>query len=73
MNQYVIIFLVGNAITMLSVGVAAYVKIMAQLKEFEIRIMHVEQRDTQVMKKLEEIDENITKVRIELNNKQNRV
>lgn len=68
----IIIFLVGEAIMLIGIGVAAYTRIMAQMREFEIRIGHVEKQDDAIIKKLDEIQNGLTTIHIELNNKKNR-
>jgi len=68
----ILLFIAAQAIATISIGVSIYTKIMAQLREFEVRISYIERKEGMILEKLEEIAENVTKIRIEVNNKQNR-
>lgn len=73
MTSEVLIFLATQALGFAGIVVAVYVKIMSRLSEFEIRLRQVEKQDDAIMNKLEEIAENLTDIKIDLNNKQNRL
>lgn len=73
MTSDVLIFLATQALGFAGIVVAVYVKIMSRLSEFEIRLRQVEKQDDAIMNKLDEIAENITDIKIDLNNKQNRL
>ena len=71
MQYNIITFIIGQAITLLGIGIGAYLKIMTRLKEFEIRIAHVEKQDESIIKKLDRIDESLTEIKVKLEGKQN--
>lgn len=72
MKTDVLIFLATQAVGFAGILIAIYSKITSQLKEFEVRINHVEKQDDAILQKLNEINETVTNIRIELNNKQNK-
>ncbi len=72
MEQQLIILLIGQAIGLLGIMIGAYLKIMTRLKEFEIRIGHMEKQDDTILKKLDDIADKINAIKIDMNNKKNR-
>ena len=72
MDKDIMVFIVGQAIGLLGIGIGAYLKIMTRLKEFEIRIDHVEKQDDAILKKLDEIQQSISDLRVDVSNKKNR-
>ena len=72
MVSSLIVFLVGQALTILIGLISIYVKVSLKLKELEVRVAMVEKQDDIIAKKLDNILETINKLAIELQNKQNR-
>lgn len=72
MVSSLIVFLVGQALTILVGLISIYVKVSLKLKELEVRVSMVEKQDDIIAKKLDNILENLSKLAIELQNKQNR-
>ena len=67
-----VIFLVGQAITILLGLIGIYVKVSLKLKELEIRVNVVEKQDDLISKKLDTIANQINNLSIQLQNKQDR-
>ena len=72
MTISLIVFLVGQALTIIIGLISIYVKVSLKLKELEVRVSMVEKQDDIIAKKLDNILETINKLAIELQNKQNR-
>ena len=72
MTASLIIFLIGQALTIIIGLISIYVKVSLKLKELEVRVSMVEKQDDIIAKKLDNILEHLTKLAIELQNKQNR-
>jgi hypothetical protein len=72
MTESILIFLIGQAITILTVVIGFYVKTTTKLRELELRISMAEKQDDQVLEKLIQISTQITDLRIEMQNKQDR-
>ena len=72
MTASLIVFLVGQALTIIIGLISIYVKVSLKLKELEVRVSMVEKQDDIIAKKLDNILETINKLAIELQNKQNR-
>jgi hypothetical protein len=72
MAASLIVFLVGQALTIIIGLISIYVKVSLKLKELEVRVSMVEKQDDIIAKKLDNILETINKLAIELQNKQNR-
>ena len=72
MAASLIVFLIGQALTILVGLISIYVKVSLKLKELEVRVSMVEKQDDIIAKKLDNILETINKLAIELQNKQNR-
>lgn len=67
-----IIFLIGQAITIVIGLVSIYVKVSLKLKELEIRVNVVEKQDDLISKKLDTIANQISNLCIQIQNKQDR-
>ena len=67
-----IIFLIGQAITIVIGLVSIYVKVSLRLKELEIRVNVVEKQDDLISKKLDTIANQISNLCIQIQNKQDR-
>ena len=68
-------FNIGNIIELLVfIGaiVCVYVNMKVKLKEFEVRLKHVEDQDKKILDKLDDINEKLVQIQIDLNNKENR-
>ena len=72
MTVSLIVFLVGQALTIIIGLISIYVKVSLKLKELEVRVSMVEKQDDIIAKKLDNILETINRLAIELQNKQNR-
>jgi len=66
------LFIVGQAIVIVIGLIGIYVKISLKLKELEIRVSMVEKQDDTLSKKLDHISEQINKLAIAMQNKQDR-
>jgi uncharacterized membrane protein YciS (DUF1049 family) len=66
------LFIIGQAIIIIAGLIGIYVKISLKLKELEIRVSMVEKQDDQIYKKLDHISEQINKLAIAMQNKQDR-
>ena len=66
------LFIIGQAIIIVIGLIGIYVKISLKLKELEIRVSMVEKQDDQIYKKLDHILEQINKMAIAMQNKQDR-
>ena len=70
--QSVVIFIAGQAIFILIGLISIYVKVSLKLKELEVRVSMVEKQDDNLSKKLDNISDQINKLAIALQNKQDR-
>jgi uncharacterized protein YoxC len=66
------LFIIGQAIIIIAGLIGIYVKISLKLKELEIRVSMVEKQDDQIYKKLDHILDQINKLAIAMQNKQDR-
>jgi chaperonin cofactor prefoldin len=66
------LFLAGQAFIFISAIIGVYVRVMVKLKELELRVKMVENQDSQISKKLDEISRQITDLRVDMQNKQDR-
>ena len=66
------LFIIGQAIIIIAGLIGIYVKISLKLKELEIRVSMVEKQDDNLSKKLDHILDQINKLAIALQNKQDR-
>jgi len=66
------LFIIGQAIVIVIGLIGIYVKISLKLKELEIRVNMVEKQDYTLSKKLDHILDQINKLAIALQNKQDR-
>ena len=53
-------------------GIAVYVKLMTKLVELETRVMSVEKQDNTILNKLDKIADDLTDIKIDLQNKQDK-
>jgi len=67
-----IIFLIGQAVTILIGLIGIYVKVSLKLKELEIRVNVVEKQDDLISRKLDTIANQINNLCIQIQNKQDR-
>lgn len=70
--QTIAIFLVGQALIIITGLISIYVKVSLKLKELEVRVNMVEKQDDIIAKKLDGIQASLNLLAIELQNKQNR-
>ena len=66
------LFIIGQAIVIIAGLIGIYVKISLKLKELEIRVSMVEKQDDTLSKKLDHISDQINKLAIAMQNKQDR-
>lgn len=66
------LFIIGQAIVIIVGLIGIYVKISLKLKELEIRVSMVEKQDDKLGKKLDHILDQINKLFVEMQNKQDR-
>ena len=66
------IFIVGQAVAILTGLIGIYVKVSLKLKELEVRVSVVEKQDDQISRKLDVIANQLTNLSIQLQNKQDR-
>lgn len=66
------VFMVGQAIAILTGLIGIYVKVSLKLKELEIRVSVVEKQDDQISKKLDTIASQLNQLFVQLQNKQDR-
>ena len=66
------LFIIGQAIVIIIGLIGIYVKISLKLKELEIRVSMVEKQDDQIYKKLDHILDQINKMAVAMQNKQDR-
>ena len=66
------LFIIGQAIIIIAGLIGIYVKISLKLKELEIRVSMVEKQDDQIYKKLDHILDQINKMAVAMQNKQDR-
>ena len=72
MTASLIVFLIGQALTIVIGLISIYVKVSLKLKELEVRVNMVEKQDDIIAKKLDNILKTINDLAIEMQNKQNR-
>jgi peptidoglycan hydrolase CwlO-like protein len=72
MSQELLIFLVGQAVTIVYGWVKLNTQMTIKLKELDIRLEHIEKKDQDVSQKLDSIFNKISEIQLELQNKQNR-
>lgn len=72
MTASLIVFLIGQALTIIVGLISIYVKVSLKLKELEVRVNMVEKQDDIIAKKLDHILKTINDLAIEMQNKQNR-
>lgn len=72
MTDGMLIFLVGQGITVIGFVIHFYTKTQTRLMEIEVRLKAVEKQDDTIMRKLDEIKDEITDLKVEIQNKQNR-
>jgi len=72
MATSLVVFLAGQAITILIGLVSIYVKVSLKLKELEIRVAVVEKKDDDISKKLDAITIQLHNLSLQIQNKQDR-
>lgn len=72
MSQELLIFLIGQGIAILYGWVKLNTQMTIKLRELEIRLGHIENRDQEINAKLDSIFKKISEIQVELSNKQNR-
>lgn len=53
-------------------GIAVYVKLMTKLVELETRVKSVEKQDNTILNKLDRIADDLTEIKIDLQNKEDK-
>jgi hypothetical protein len=72
MTDGMLIFLVGQGITVIGFVIHFYTKTQTRLREIEIRLNAVEKIDDAIMRKLDDIYDEITELKIAIHNKKDR-
>lgn len=72
MSQGLLIFLIGQAITFASVLLKIYMDMTIKINELDIRVKQAETKDDVLFEKLDKISEQLTKLSISLQNKQDK-
>jgi hypothetical protein len=73
MEQLQLNEMMAFALPFMGTIIGIYIHFASKIKEFEIRLKIVEQQDDKILKKLDDVLEVVNDVRVELNNKQNRI
>jgi chaperonin cofactor prefoldin len=68
----IVVFLVGQALTIIIGLISIYVKVSLKLKELEVRVNMVEKQEDNIAKKLDNIQTTLNSLAIALQNKQDR-
>jgi chaperonin cofactor prefoldin len=68
----IVVFLVGQALTIIIGLISIYVKVSLKLKELEVRVNMVEKQEDNIAKKLDNIQQTLNALAIALQNKQDR-
>ncbi len=72
MTSSIIVFLITQALAIITAFISIYLKVTLSIRELEIRVKMVEVQDGHINKKLDIITEKINELFIELQNKQDR-
>jgi hypothetical protein len=79
MSESLLIFLVTQAFNILGGIIGIYVKVSIKLKELDIRqgvvenrVLGVEKQDNVIIEKLDDIKDDVSQIRVDMQNKQNR-
>lgn len=72
MATSLVVFLAGQAVTILIGLVSIYLKVSLKLKELEIRVAVVERKDDDISKKLDMINTQLHNLSLQIQNKQDR-
>lgn len=72
MNPAIWVFLGTQAIALGSLTIGLFSQIKTKLRELEIRVQQVEHQDNSILEKLDKIKDQISNLRIDMQNKKNR-
>jgi hypothetical protein len=72
MTEGIQILLISQAFASLAALIGIYLNIRLKLKELELRVTAVESQDRAIMKKLDQIANNVQDIKIEMQNKLDR-
>jgi hypothetical protein len=72
MTENMMIFLVTQAFILSGAWIGIYIKVTSKIRELEIRMGLVEKQDTTITAKLDAIQTDVTEIKIEMQNKQNK-
>jgi hypothetical protein len=80
MSESLLIFLVTQAVLIFGGIIGIYVKVSIKLKELDIRqgvvenrVLGVERQDGVIIDKLDDIKDDVSQIRVEMEKKQNRI
>lgn len=73
MSEGIQLFLLSQAFVSAAALIGIYLNIRLKLRELEIRVTSVENHDKAIMRKLEQIGEGIHEIKIQMENKQDRL
>lgn len=69
----IVLFIIGHVVLIVTTWVAIYTKITAKLKELEVRVHVMERQEDRVLAKLDNIQKDISELKSEIQNKQDRI
>lgn len=72
MDSRIIIFIIGQALAVLTGVIAIYVRMSLKIKELEMRMTAVERQDNTIVNKIDSIAEMLVELRLELQNKKDK-
>lgn len=72
MDSRLVIFIIGQALAVLTGVIAIYVRMSLKIKELEMRMTAVERQDNTIVSKIDSIAEMLVEIRLELQNKQDK-
>lgn len=72
MSEGLLIFLISQAVALLIGMIGIYVKISIKIKELELRVRVVEKQDSTIINKLDNLGNQLTDMRVMMENKQDR-
>lgn len=68
----VLVGMVSEGIFLLVLIVSNHVKTMGRLRELEVKVRQMEKQDERVIEKLDEIKDDISEIKVSMQNKQDR-
>lgn len=72
MTEGIWIFIISQAIVLIGTAIAMYIRTTTKIKEIDIRLYMQERQDSLILEKLDTISEQITELRIDMQNKKDK-